>query len=211
VTTRLLLTRHGESTSNASRRFTGHSEAALTALGRRQARALGRRLRHTPIDAAYASDLQRALDTARLATTGRGLEVQIEPRLREMSFGEWEGLTYDEIREGWPDHHHMLRSFDDSFHAPGGEPYSQTRTRIVEAFGEIAGRHRDETVLIVAHGGTIQIILQHVLGLPQGGLWRLSTNNCGLSVVDFAGERAVVTRVNDTAHLEPRRPASTAT
>ena len=201
----MLLTRHGETTANAARRFAGHSEVELTALGRRQARALGRRLRHERIDAAYASDLRRASETARIALGAREIAVQIEPRLREMSFGEWEGLTFDEIRAGWPDHHHHLRAIGEHFHAPGGEPFIETRRRIIEVYDEIVARHNEQTVLIVAHGGTLQVILQHLLGLPDSAIFRLSTSNCGLTVAEHFGERAIVTRVNDTAHLEPRR------
>jgi alpha-ribazole phosphatase len=210
VTTRLLLTRHGETLANAARRYAGHSESDLTTLGRRQAKALGRRLRHDQIDGVYASDLQRALETARIILEQRALEVFIEPRLREMSFGEWEGLTFDEIRSGWPDHHHLMHTIGDGFHAPGGEPFTETKRRVVEAVEEIVARHNGETVLVVAHGGTLQIILQHLLGLPDSAIFRLTTGNCGLSVAEFTHGRSVITRVNDTSHLEPRRrPAGT--
>jgi broad specificity phosphatase PhoE len=208
MTTRLLLTRHGETVANAARRYAGHSESDLTALGRRQARALGRRLAYERIDAVYASDLQRALETARLCLGSRELEVFVEPRLREMSFGEWEGLTFDEIRSGWPDHHHLMRTIGDEFHAPGGEPFTETKRRVIEAVEELFARYNDETVLLVAHGGTLQIVLQYLLGLPDSAIFRLSTSNCGLSVAEFSQGRAVVTRVNDTSHLEPRRRRS---
>ncbi|HLZ72924.1 MAG TPA: histidine phosphatase family protein [Dehalococcoidia bacterium] len=204
MATRLLLTRHGETVANAARRFSGRSDVALTALGRRQAKALGRRLRGFEIDAAYASPLLRARQTAEIALAGRGIAVTPDEGLREISFGEWEGRTFDEIRERWPNEWTRLRSFDESFCAPGGEPFTEAQQRVVESAIAIVGRHPDETVLITAHGGTLQLLLSHVLGMPAGSMFRIATGNCSLSIVEFHGERPIVTLVNDCAHTAPR-------
>lgn len=203
--TRLILTRHGETVANEGRRFSGHSDVALTRRGRNQARALGRRLRDEPITAAYASDLARARDTAELALRGRGVPVQIDPDLRELSFGDWEGRTFDEVRSGWPDSFAQLLAVDESFCAPGGEPLLQTRERVVRAAAAIAARHQGETVLVTAHGGSLQLLLSYLLGMPAGCMFRIATGNCSISVVEFHGERPLVTLVNDCAHTAPRR------
>jgi alpha-ribazole phosphatase len=161
-------------------------------------------LRRERIDAAYASDLERAVMTAGLALADREIPLIPEPRLRELAFGEWEGLTFAEIQAGWPGSDGLLRLGPD-FCAPGGEPFARHRERIVEAAEEILARHKDDTVLIVAHGGTLQVLLQRALDLPDTSLFRLATHNCGLTVVEVDGEYIAVTRVNDCAHLEPRR------
>jgi len=204
VVTRLLLTRHGESTANVARQFSGRSDVALTALGRRQARALGRRLRAFEIDAAYVSPLLRARETAEIALRGRGIEPVPELGLREISFGDWEGCSFDEIRERWPTEWSQLRAFDESFCAPNGEPFTAAQARVVAAAVAIVGRHPDQTVLITAHGGTLQLLLSHVLGMPAGSMFRIATGNCGLSIVEFHGERPIVTLVNDCAHTQPQ-------
>lgn len=208
--TRLLLTRHGETTANAAHRFSGHSDVALTALGRRQARALARRLRGETIDAAYASDLCRARDTARIALGGRDITVFDEPGLREFNFGDWEGRTFQEVREGWPDDWSRLLAIDDGFCAPGGEPLRETRARVAGAVQRIVAAHRNETVLIAAHGGTLQLIFAEVLGMGAGAMFRIATDNCGLSIVEVHGERPLVRLVNDQMHLKrfasPRAP-----
>jgi broad specificity phosphatase PhoE len=204
VATRLLLTRHGETVANAARRFAGRSDVALTPLGRRQARALGRRLRAFEIDAAYASPLLRARETAEIALRGRGIGVTAELGLREISFGDWEGHTFDEISERWPEAWSRLRTFDEAFCAPNGEPFVEAQRRVVESVVGIVGRHANQTVLITAHGGTLQLLLSHVLGMPAGSMFRIATGNCGLSVVEFHGEQPIVTLVNDCAHTLPR-------
>lgn len=204
MVTRLLLTRHGESVANVARRFSGREDVALTPLGRRQARALGRRLREFAIDAAYVSPLIRARETAEIALRGRGIEAVSEPGLREISFGDWEGCTFDEIRERWPAEWGQLRAFDERFCAPNGEPFTEAQARVVAAAVAIVGRHPDQTVLLTAHGGTLQLLLAHVLGMSAGSMFRIATGNGGLSIVEFHGERPIVTLVNDCAHTQPR-------
>jgi alpha-ribazole phosphatase len=199
--TRLLLTRHGETEANVGRSFTGHSETALTSLGRKQARALGRRLRGEEVAAAYSSDLSRARETAATAVKGHNVNVTVEPGLRELSFGDWEGLTFAEVRDGWPDAYADLLSIDERFCAPGGEPLCEARDRIVATMTRIVARHPDQSVLVVAHGGTLQIYLAHLLGMTLGAMFRLATSNCGLSIVEFRGERPLVTLLNDCGHV----------
>jgi len=206
LTTTLLLTRHGETVANAARQFSGHNDVLLTPLGRRQARALGRRLRDITIDAAHASDLSRARDTARLALGSRAVRVETDAGLREIHFGDWEGKTFEQVRAGWPDAWARLRAVDEDFCAPGGEPLLAARERVVAAALGIAGRHPDQTVLIAAHGGTLQLLLSHLLGMPASHMFRIATGNCGLSVVEFHGERPIVTLVNDCSHTAALKP-----
>lgn len=200
--TRLLLTRHGETTANAARQFSGHSDVSLTALGRRQARALAVRLRGETVAAAYASDLSRARETAELALAGRGLTVRGEPGLREFNFGDWEGRTFAEVRAGWPDDWNRLLAIDDGFCAPGGEPLRETRVRVSEAVQRIVAAHPDETVLVAAHGGTLQLVFAEALGMATGAMFRIATDNCALSIIEIHGARPLVRLVNDQSHLK---------
>lgn len=202
--TRLILTRHGETVANEGRRFSGHSDVALTARGRQQARSLRRRLLEEPIVAAYASDLTRARQTAEIALRGRNIEVGTEPGLRELSFGDWEGLTFAEVRAGWPESFARLLAIEDDFCAPAGEPLTAARDRVVATVTQLAGRHRGETILVAAHGGTLQLLLSHVLGSASGNMFRIAIGNCGVSIVELYEERPLVTLINDCAHTRPR-------
>lgn len=199
---KLLLARHGQTRNNSERRFTGWFDAPLTEEGRREARALARRLRSEPIDQVYSSDLRRAAETARIVVRGRGLEPVQEPALREANFGEWQGLTYDEAQARNPGEFTTLLRRREDFRPPGGETILEVRDRVMCFFGQMRERHRDQRLLIVASGGPLQILLTALLGMPPTSHWRLGMGNCGLSIVDMVQDEPLLTLLNDRRHLE---------
>jgi broad specificity phosphatase PhoE len=198
---RLLLARHGQSVWNQVRKFQGANDVGLSDLGRAQAEALGRAVRGGyRIAVAYASPMRRALDTAEIALAGTGIPVVPIPDLRELSLGEWEGCTVDEIRarEGNP-YLAWVRSPMDC-PPPGGEPLPEVSSRVVQAIGAIGASHRNgDDVLIVAHGGVISVYLCHLLGVSFNWLWRMRIDNCSLTIA----RPPRLVSVNDTTHLPP--------
>jgi phosphoserine phosphatase len=195
---RLLLARHGQSVWNEVRRVQGGTDVALSALGRRQAEALGRAVRRRPIAAAYASSMQRALDTASIALDGTGVPLVALDELRELSLGEWEGCTIDEVsaREGDPYRRWVRAPLDCP--PPGGEALPEVSRRVVRALERIAAAHPDgDEVLVVAHGGVISVYLCHLLGCSFNTLWRLRLDNGSLTTV----EPPRILTLNDTSHL----------
>ncbi|MGH7331925.1 MAG: histidine phosphatase family protein [Candidatus Rokuibacteriota bacterium] len=197
---RLLLARHGQTAWNASRRFQGSTDVGLSEQGRAQAAALGQSLRSRRLAAVYVSPLRRARETARIALDKGGtvLPVVALDDLRELSLGQWEGRTVDEIKgqEGDP-YLAWLRAPHDCL-PPGGEPLDGVATRVRQAFDRIAAAHAEEDdVLVVAHGGVISVYACHLLGSSFNFLWRLRVDNCSLTVV----KPPRLVSVNDTAHL----------
>ena len=195
---RLLLARHGQTVWNAGRRFQGGSDVALSEVGRAQAEALGRAVRGYRVAAAYVSPMRRALETAEIALQGTAIPVVPLPELRELSLGEWEGHTVDEIRgrDGDP-YLAWLRAPHDC-PPPGGEPLPDVCARMLRAVEQIGARHPNgDDVLVIAHGGVISVYACHLLGMPFNALWRLRVDNCSLTI---ARPPRVVT-VNDTRHL----------
>jgi alpha-ribazole phosphatase/probable phosphoglycerate mutase len=198
---RLLLARHGQSVWNAERRFQGTTDVPLSSLGREQAVALGRALAGRRIVAAYASPFRRALETAELALAGRGVPVLPLEELRELSLGEWEGATVDEIRsrEGDP-YLAWLRAPHDC-PPPGGEPLDAVCRRVLAAMARIAAAHPDGgDVLVASHGGVISVYACHLLGASFNTLWRLRVDNASLTVV----RPPRLVSLNTTAHLTGR-------
>jgi broad specificity phosphatase PhoE len=196
---RLLLARHGQTDWNASRRFQGSTDIGLSARGRAQAHALGRALAGRRLAAVYVSPLQRAVDTATLALAGHPVPpVRVLPGLRELSLGEWEGRTVDEIRSQDGDPYlAWLRAPHDRL-PPGGEPLDQVAARVRHALEGIAASHAaDEEVLVIAHGGVISVYACELLGSSFNSLWRLRVDNCSLTVV----KPPRLVSVNDTSHL----------
>ncbi len=146
----LWLVRHGRTAANAEGVFSGWLDVALTPEGREQAAALQPRLAEASFDGVWSSDLQRAVETARLAF---GEPVQDE-RLREMHFGELEGLPWDRVS---PEHARGLMTFKD-FAPPGGETIPKVRERLLAFIDSLApGRH-----LIFSHGGAIRVLTAHL-------------------------------------------------
>jgi broad specificity phosphatase PhoE len=195
---RLLLARHGQSVSNAVRRFQGVQDVPLSDLGRLQAQALARALARRSIAAIYTSPLQRARDTAEAVAGATGVPLQSVHDLRELSLGEWEGCTVEEVRARPGDPYACWVRDPVAGMPPGGEPLADVQARVVRAVAEIAMAHPNgDDVLLVCHGGIISAYLAHCLALPLSSIWRLTLSNCSLSEV--APPR--VLSMNDTSHL----------
>ncbi len=162
--TTLLVARHGEADWNAERRWLGQADRPLTERGREQARELGRRLAGVAIDAAYASDLSRAVETARIALSGRGIDVTADPALRERFLGAWEGLRDDEIPARFPQEWARLRSGTGPG-APDAESFASVAERVLAAVRRIAAAHPGGTVLVVSHSRPVRIVAAAAAGL----------------------------------------------
>ena len=158
MSTRLLLIRHGQSTWNAARRWQGHSDVPLSDLGRDQARRAARALAAETIDALYASDLVRALETAQIVGEPHGLEPARDPRLRELDVGAWCGLTRDEITARWPEALLAFDRGDPDARPTGGETRAELAHRVQAALEDLAARHAGATLAIVSHGGVLAAI-----------------------------------------------------
>lgn len=190
----LYLIRHGETEWNKARRIQGHSDIMLNQLGTYQAGRLAAWYQTHPFDAIYASDLLRAQHTAHPLAILKGINVQTHSSLRERCYGEWEGLTYEEIRERFQD-------ADPEQSIYGIEPFLTMQERAYAALTEIVARHLGETVAVVSHGGFINSFLHYITEGKQGtGISRI--DNTGVSLIRFSLDRWEVLKVNDTAHLD---------
>ncbi len=199
--TRLLLIRHGESVWNKDERLQGQMDIPLSDLGRRQALAVGVALAGERLDAAYASDLVRAWETAQTCLRGRQVEIVAEPRFRERHFGNWQGLTRQQVEAV----RRAASPGQASEHLPGeplgAEPWTQVQERVAVALQEIIARHPDQAVLVVAHGGPIRVALTTLLNLPLETRRHLRTDNACLCEFEVGPEGTYLVRWNDTHHL----------
>ncbi len=202
--TQILLIRHAQTDWNVRKRWQGQLDVPLNATGLAQARALSARLARRPIAAIYASDLIRAVDTARVLARPHGLAVRLEPGLRERHAGIFHGLTGEELRGLYPlaEARQWLRC------PPGGEASDVVRRRVVRLFEALLARHRGDTIALVSHGGTLHELLAHIMEVRPTARGRfMLRGNTGLSVVEVSdGRGPMVTLLNDTSHLEPGDP-----
>ena len=181
TTLRLLLVRHGETDLNREHRMQGRTDRPLNDRGRRQLGALAERLRDERIDAAWASDLVRARDSARILAAPHGLAVSEDPRLREQDFGDWEGAVWPGLESvaAPGDVDRFLADAD--FHPPGGESKSEVLARLDSFFAERFAVAAGETILVVSHGGPVQVLLHAALSIPWSTAKRLYASNGGLT------------------------------
>jgi broad specificity phosphatase PhoE len=162
----LLLARHGETEWNATGRWQGSTGPPLNERGREQAEALADRLDGVALDAIYSSPALRAVETAEVVSRRLALPVRQDARLGEVDFGEWEGLTSEEIDERYAG---AFAEWNASKLArpPAGETDLEMAERVLEAVYEIAARHPEERVLVVTSGGPIRAVQAHAHGVDH--------------------------------------------
>ncbi|HET6263983.1 MAG TPA: histidine phosphatase family protein [Usitatibacter sp.] len=199
---RFIVVRHGETRWNVEQRVQGHGDSPLTPLGAAQAEAIAARLARERFDALIASDLGRAMDTAARIGAKCGLEVIPDPRLRERSFGEGEGLGYAEIDKRWPEVFSRTGGVTDpDLVIPGGESRRQFHERVHHAFLELAREHAGKRVAVVAHGGVLAALYRIVHDIPVAHAHRVAISNASYNALAFDGDAWALEAWDDTAHL----------
>jgi broad specificity phosphatase PhoE len=158
------------------------------------------------IDHFYASDLGRAVETAKIIAKDHNKPVQTLDLLRETKFGVWEGLNYDEIQQKYPELWLKWRDNPRTTLLPEGEALDDVAERVMKGIKQIVDKHQDETVAVITHGGTIRLILSKILDMDITYIWRIRQDNVALNVIDFYGKRVIVALVNDTNHLASGLP-----
>jgi broad specificity phosphatase PhoE len=196
---RLLLIRHGEVLANREMRYVGARDEPLADSGILQADRLAAALVSLPVRAVYSSPLSRARETGGRIAAIQELPLRVDPRLREQSFGEWEGLTRAEVLER--DRERLLRwEADLGTSPPGGEPLTGVQARMLDLAGDLVREHAGQHVALVSHVGPIKALLCAALGAPLATARHLFLDPATLSVVDW-GERPVVRLFNAHGHL----------
>jgi 2,3-bisphosphoglycerate-dependent phosphoglycerate mutase len=201
--TRIIAVRHGETAWNVAARIQGQLDVGLNDTGRWQARRVGEALASETIATVYTSDLGRAHETAQSIGEATGVPVVPDQGLRERSFGVFEGKTFTEIEETWPDQAHNWRKRIPEWQPPeGGESLLQLRERVTRTVEALAARHPGEQIVVVAHGGVLDALYRvatrqevnspRTWELPNGAINRLLWTPEGFTLVGWS----------DTQHLD---------
>ncbi|MFF8269228.1 bifunctional RNase H/acid phosphatase [Streptomyces sp. NPDC016562] len=200
-----VLLRHGETALTPQKRFSGSggSDPELSPAGRRQAAAVAEALAaRGTVQSVVTSPLRRCRETARAVADRLGLDVTVEEGLREVDFGAWEGLTFAEVQERFPDD---LQAWLDSPKAAptgGGESFAAATRRISATRDRLLAAHAGRTVLLVTHVTPVKILVRLALGAPPEALFRMELSAASLSAVAYyADGNASVRLLNDTSHL----------
>ncbi len=197
TTTRIHLIRHGQVAGHDRPRYNGQSDVALTDLGIAQYHRLRERLAGTAISACYTSDLSRCVIGAEIICGQFGVQPVRRSQLRELNIGIWEGLTWDEITERWPEEWRARLADPTNYRVPEGENLLDVEARVMPVMAEILDKNRGGEVLVVGHGGVNRIILLNVIGAPLGKLFNIEQNFGCHNIIDFyADGRATVKLLN---------------
>lgn len=208
---RVILLRHGESEANVKRQFAGFTDTPLTERGRAQAEQAALYMGWYDLTRVVASPLERAYETAWLAAAldmkreqGEELEIEKWEDFKEMNFGRCEGLTLEEIRAQEPELTEAVNRDYRTAVYPEGESLVQFYERIVIAYEKFLKSCQDHAgdVLLVAHSGVIRSILAHAVGGGFGGYWRFKVENCGYAVLEYDGDFAMLSELNNAIGKE---------
>jgi len=198
---KLLLARHGATELNSARIFVGQRDAELSALGQSQVKKLSGRLAAEKIDVIYSSDLRRAMVTAETIASKHKLEITTCPELREVDYGKFEGLTFEQITQLYPELAGLCLNWDLQLKFPDGESVEELKQRVNKFLGRLKHHDQEQTVLIVAHGGPLRLIICSLLGIDPRHWRQMHLDLASLSIVNIYPEVAVLSLLNDTSHL----------
>jgi broad specificity phosphatase PhoE len=202
--TRIVLIRHGQTAWNREARFRGQYDVPLEKLGLKQAEVTGQYVAtRWPVTAIYASPLSRTMRTAKAVATAQGLSVQALEGLKDINFGELQGLLASEAEQRYPE---LLRTWIDAphtVHFPGGESLDVVRSRVTAALDRIVARHPEQAVALVSHTVVNRVLLCVVLGWGNDRFWRMHQETCAVNVFDVETDGAfTIVLLNDTSHLQ---------
>ena len=201
--TRIIAIRHGETAWNVDARIQGQLDIELNPTGRWQAGRVAQALVGESISAIYTSDLQRAWDTARAISDATAGALHAHPGLRERSFGAYQGQTFNEIEAAWPEQARRWRQRDPLWTPPeGGESLVAVQARILPVVHALAARHRGEQIVLVAHGGVIDVLYRAATGqdLETPRSWKLG--NTAINRLLWTPEGLTLVGWADTRHLD---------
>lgn len=199
--TRLCVVRHGETEWNAERRIQGQIDIGLNATGQRQAQAAGRWLKTAGISALYASDLRRAWDTALAIGAALQLLPVATPELRERRYGVFEGLTYAEAATRFPEGYAAFEGRNADYAFENGESLKIMYARVTGKLREIAALHPGQNVVVVVHGGVLDVINRFVRGNPLEMARDFLIPNAGINWIATLDGRWTLESWGETGHL----------
>lgn len=197
----MLLIRHGETDWNRELRFQGQVDVPLNATGHEQALRLGMRLASEAVHRLYSSDLVRTVQTASPAAERLALPGMADRALREQAFGVIDGMSVPDIQRDHPDIWARWLDFDPDYAPPGGETQRQFHDRVMGAMARLAHAHGGQRLVIVTHGGVLDILYRVATGMPLGGPRQCDIPNAGINRLRTDGRRVDIVSWGEVEHL----------
>jgi len=199
---KLFLVRHGDTKLNSAERFWGQTDVELSAAGMGQAERLCDRLATQKIDVIYTSTLSRALVTAKIIASNHPSDIITCAELREINFGKFEGLTFKEISQLYPEATKLWSNWSLTLKFPEGEGVDELNTRVSKFLDRLQKHTPEETILIVAHSAPLRLLICHLLGIDLRHWRQFRLDLASLSIMETYPQGAILNLLNDVSHLE---------
>ena len=196
------IVRHGQTNWNILGKTQGHGNSDLTPKGENQALELSKAIKEYPIDYIYSSDLGRAIQTAQIIGNEIGVDVNETESLREMGFGDWEGLLIDEIKKNHAKTYETWRNQPHLADIPNGETLHIIKDRVDAFIKELNEKYDNKHILLVSHSVTVRVMLLSFLNSGVENIYRIKQDNTALNVVECRDYGPVVIKMNDTSHIK---------
>jgi len=198
--TEIILTRHGETKWNVEEVFRGRIDIELNQNGIRQAELLAEYLSGRNIDAIYSSPLRRASKTAEIIAGYHGLDVEMAPGLIDLDFGDWQGLSLQEVKDKYAGAFLEWASRPHKVEIPAGESLRQVRQRAMNVVDDVIAKDKG-TVILIAHRVVNKVLICALLGLDNSHFWNIRQDNCGITTFTYEKGRFVLIEHNNTSFL----------
>lgn len=200
---RLILVRHGSTIWNAEGKYQGIIDVPLSDKGRQEVQMVAERLRNEDIKAVYSSYLIRARETAEIIASPHGLPVKVIREFGEINFGDWEGLTAQEIKDKFGEDAYRLWMEDPVMaDISGGDRIAEFAERVVQGFNQVSQAHQEDTVVVATHGGALMVLGCHLQGEDLSCYRKYYHQNAAISVVELEGDVFQFKHLNCQEHLQ---------
>jgi alpha-ribazole phosphatase len=197
----IILVRHGETSWNKKLLLQGRTDVSLSDKGRKQAKTLSSTLSSVPISSIHSSPLVRALETAEILGAPHGITPEADDGLAEISFGDWEGKSHEDLRRETPEQYEKWIVNPKEVLVPEAETLNDAQFRVTRSFERIKAKNEGKVTMIVGHGGINRILLLTLLQADLDSFWRLRQDTACLNLVEFSDGSPRISLVNSTAHF----------
>jgi len=199
--TRIVILRHGRTEWNRVEKFRGRADIELDSVGKKQAEAAAKRMKGWSISAIYSSPLRRTMTTSDIIGTQLGLSVQPMPDIIDIDYGEWQGLSTQEVMDRYNVLYSQWTQNPDEVKFPGGESFAQARERVSRAVDVLIREHPKESVILVTHKVICQLLVLRLLSLNSSHFWQITQDVCAMNLFEVRGGIPSALFINDTCHL----------
>jgi len=203
--TSIYLVRHGQTAWNREEIFRGRTDVPLDETGLKQAGLVGEYFKGMKIHGVYSSPLARAWETAQNIAKMHLLEVQPLVGIIDMSFGNWEGHSHQEIRKNdvetyrqWVESPHLVK-------LPGGEGLDEVRSRSMAALEGVIRSHPEKTIVLVSHRVINKVLICAILGIDNSHFWQISQDTTAINLIHYRNGKYILSLMNETCHLKPMK------